>query len=115
MARSSRTRRNRRKSDDYQAPAQQQQQQRARDRSPQQIRPTQPAKSQTGAQRERGGGARGFIGESWAELKKVEWPGRRQLVSATVVVIIAIAVVGTYLAIADYAFSHLVRDVLLRF
>ena len=58
---------------------------------------------------------RGFIGESWAELKKVEWPGRRQLASATLVVIIAIAVVGTYLAIADFAFSRLVRDVLLRF
>ena len=48
-----------------------------------------------------------------AELRKVEWPGRRQLVSATVVVIIAIAVVGAYLAVADFVFSRLVRDVLL--
>jgi preprotein translocase subunit SecE len=112
VARSSRTRRNRRRSDDYQAPASAP---RARDQRAAPVRPAQTAKSQTGAQRERGGGARGFIGESWAELKKVEWPGRRQLASATVVVIIAIAVVGTYLAIADYAFSHLVRDVLLRF
>ena len=112
MARSSRTRRNRR-SDDYQAPASAQRAREQQRQAP--IRPTQPAKSQTGAQRERGGGARGFIGESWAELKKVEWPGRRQLFSATIVVIIAIAVVGTYLAIADFAFSRLVRDVLLRF
>jgi len=111
VARSPRTRRKRR-DDDYQAPASSA---RAREQRPAQIRPTQPSKSQTGAQRERGGGFRGFIGESWAELKKVEWPGRRQLASATVVVIIAIAVVGTYLAIADFAFSRLVRDVLLRF
>ncbi|MBA2536024.1 MAG: preprotein translocase subunit SecE [Actinobacteria bacterium] len=58
---------------------------------------------------------RAFVGESWGELKKVEWPGRRQLFSATIVVIVAIAVVGAYLAAADFAFSRLVRDVLLRF
>lgn len=55
----------------------------------------------------------GFIGESVAELKKVEWPGRQQLVQGTVVVIIACAIVGGYLAIADIAFKHLVQDVLL--
>ena len=66
-------------------------------------------------QRERRGGFRAFTAESWGELKKVEWPGRRQLASATVVVIIAIAVVGAYLAAADFVFSRLVRDVLLRF
>src|SRR6185312_2171129 len=68
VARSPRTRRKRR-DDDYQAPASSA---RAREQRPAQIRPTQPSKSQTGAQRERGGGFRGFIGESWAELKKVE-------------------------------------------
>jgi preprotein translocase subunit SecE len=55
----------------------------------------------------------GFIGESVAELKKVEWPGRQQLMQGTVVVIIACAIVGGYLAIADIAFKHLVQDVLL--
>ena len=60
-----------------------------------------------------GGGTRAFLAESWSELKKVEWPGQRQLVSATVAVIIAIAVVGTYLWIADAAFSRLVRDLIL--
>lgn len=55
----------------------------------------------------------GFVGESVAELKKVEWPGRQQLVQGTVVVIIACAIVGGYLAVADIAFKHLVQDVLL--
>ncbi|MGA9763015.1 MAG: preprotein translocase subunit SecE [Gaiellaceae bacterium] len=55
----------------------------------------------------------GFIGESAAELKKVEWPGRQQLVQGTVVVIIACAIVGGYLALADLAFRHLVQNVLL--
>jgi preprotein translocase subunit SecE len=77
------------------------------------IKPVGQPKSQTGARRERRGGFRGFAGESVAELKKVEWPGRRQLFSATVVVIIAVAVVGAYLWVADLGFSRFVKDVLL--
>jgi preprotein translocase subunit SecE len=113
MARPSRTRRSKR-SDDFQAPAAPARKRDRQDRS-QQVRPTERTKSQTGSQRERRGGFRGFAGESYAELRKVEWPGRRQLISATVVVIVAIAVVGTFLAICDFAFSRLVRDVLLGF
>ena len=109
MARPSRTRRNKR--GDFQAPAQPE---RARTRR-REVRPVQQSKSQAGAQRERRGGFRAFAGESWGELKKVEWPGRKQLVSATVVVLIAIAVTGAYLAAADFVFSRFVRDVLLNF
>jgi preprotein translocase subunit SecE len=111
VARPSRTRRSKR-SEDYQAPAAPAQRPRERRR---QVKPVQQAKSQTGAQRERRGGMRAFTAESYGELRKVEWPGRRQLISASVVVIIAIAVVGAYLAAADFVFSRLVRDVLLRF
>jgi preprotein translocase subunit SecE len=111
MARPSRTRRGKR-SADYQAPATPAA--RRERRAPQQVRPTQQSKSQSGAQRERRGGFRSFVGESYAELRKVEWPTQRQLFSATVVVIIAIAVVGAYLAAADFVFSRFVRDVLLR-
>jgi preprotein translocase subunit SecE len=112
VARPSRTRRGKR-SEGYQAPAPAAAQ-RTRDRR-RQIKPQQQTKSQTGAQRERRGGARGFVSESYGELRKVEWPGQRQLLSATVVVLIAIAIVGAYLAAADFVFSRLVRDVLLRF
>jgi preprotein translocase subunit SecE len=107
MARPSRTRRKR--SADYQAPASAD---RARSRR-REIKPVGQPKSQAGAQRDRKGGFRAFVGESAAELKKVEWPGRRQLFSATVVVIIAVAVVGAYLWVADLALSRFVRDVLL--
>jgi len=113
VARPSRTRRGAKRSDDFKAPAPPAAQ-RTRERS-RQVKPVQQAKSQTGAQRERRGGFRAFAGESYAELRKVEWPGRRQLISATIVVIVAIAVVGAYLALVDFAFSRLVRDVLLRF
>ena len=104
MARQPRTRRRR---DNYQAPAE-----RARQRR-REIKPVGQPKSQTGARRERRGGFRGFIAESIVELKKVEWPGKHQLFSATVVVIIAVAVVGAYLWIADLALSHFVKKVLL--
>jgi preprotein translocase subunit SecE len=109
MARPSRTRRQRKRSADYQAPATADRARARRDR----IKPDYQPKSQTGVQRERRGGFRAFVGESAAELKKVEWPGRRQLFSATVVVIIAVAVVGAYLYVADLALSRFVRDVLL--
>ena len=104
MARQPRTRRKR---DNYQAPAE-----RARQRR-REIKPVGQPKSQTGARRERRGGFRGFVGESIGELKKVEWPGKHQLFAATVVVIIAVAVVGAYLWIADLALSHFVKNVLL--
>jgi preprotein translocase subunit SecE len=102
-----------RRSKDFQSPAPATSAERARERR-RQVRPATETKAQTGQKREREGGARRFIGESVAELKKVDWPGQRQLVSATVVVLIAIFVVGLYLYVADEVFSRLVRDVLLR-
>ena len=109
MARS-RTGRGKR-STDYQPPAAAERLRQRRQR----IKPVGEPKSQTGARRERRGGFRAFVSESIGELRKVEWPGRRQVTSATVVVIIACAVVGTYLYAADEAFSRLVQKVLLNF
>jgi preprotein translocase subunit SecE len=87
--------------------------QRARARQ-QAVRPSaQPQKSQTGARRVPGSGFRRFVSESWAELKKVEWPTQHQVLQGTIVVIIACAIVGAYLWIADLIFKPLVRDILL--
>lgn len=43
----------------------------------------------------------GFVRESWAELHKVEWPNRSQVIQGTIVVLIACAIVGAYLWAAD--------------
>ena len=51
----------------------------------------------------------GFVRESWAELKKVEWPNRAQVVQGTIVVIIACAVVGAYLWGVDQILRPFVR------
>ena len=111
MARSTRTGRQKREA----APAAQQQglSDRARERR-RRVKPVGDVKAQTGVKRERRGGGRQFVAESYGELRKVEWPNQRQLLSASIVVIIAVAVVGFYLWVADEAFSRLVRDVILR-
>jgi preprotein translocase subunit SecE len=61
----------------------------------------------------RGGGVRGFIGESLAELKKVEWPTQNQLIQGVVVVLIACVIVGIFLYASDLVFKRLVQDVFL--
>jgi preprotein translocase subunit SecE len=60
-----------------------------------------------------GSGIRRFIGESAAELKKVEWPGQQQLIQGVAVVLIACVIVGTYLWLSDLAFKRLVQNVFL--
>src|SRR5437763_16788135 len=88
--------------------------QRARSRQ-QAVRPAaQPPKTQTGARRVPGGGFRRFVGESWAELKKVESPTQSQVIQGTIVVIIACAIVRAYLWGADLVCKPSVREILLQ-
>jgi preprotein translocase SecE subunit len=54
-----------------------------------------------------------FLQESWAELKKVEWPDQHQTISGTAVVIIACLIVGTYLWLNDQLWQYLVQHLLL--
>jgi preprotein translocase SecE subunit len=83
-----------------------------RTRAPAPVRPgMQPASTQTGRREPRQRGR--FIRESWGELKKVEWPGRSQVIQGTIVVIIACAIVGTFLYACDQFFKPFVRNVLL--
>ena len=104
----------RRPTDDKQAVEQKSVTQRARARQ-QAVRPSaQPPKTQTGSRRVPGGGFKRFVSESWAELKKVEWPTQSQVIQGTIVVIIACAIVGAYLWFADLIFKPFVRDILLR-
>jgi preprotein translocase subunit SecE len=55
-----------------------------------------------------------FFQESYAELKKVEWPNQQQVISGTAVVLIACLIVGLYLYANDELWSYVVRHVLLR-
>ena len=88
------------------------------DRAPQQRAP-QPARAPAEAQPASAAAAPPrkrfvFVSESWAELKKVDWPGQQQLIQGTAVVLIACFVTGLYLFAADELFRRLVQHVLLR-
>ena len=77
-----------------------------------QVRPSQqPVKQQTGRKTDKQRGQ--FVRESYAELKKVDWPSRRQTFQGVVVVIIACVIVGFYLWGLDQVIRPLVDRVLL--
>ena len=63
---------------------------------------------------ERGGGPIHFIQESIAELRKVEWPDQKAVVSGTAVVLIACVIVGLFLWVNDEVWKYVVQHVLLR-
>jgi preprotein translocase subunit SecE len=53
-----------------------------------------------------------FIGESVAELKKVEWPSQNQVIQGTVVVLVACLIVGLYLYVNDKIWQEVVKRLL---
>jgi preprotein translocase subunit SecE len=85
----------------------------AAQRARQQVRAAEVVKTQPPPERRPGSGVFRFVLESWAELRKVEWPTQRQVIHGTAVVLIACIVVGVYLYAADQAFQNLVEKVFL--
>jgi preprotein translocase SecE subunit len=53
-----------------------------------------------------------FVKESWAELRKVEWPNQNHVIQGTVVVLIACMVVGAYLYLNDIVWKHVVAKII---
>ena len=47
-----------------------------------------------------------------SEMKKVSWPGRQEVISTTLVVIIAVVFFGAYLGIVDVALGAGVQKIL---
>jgi preprotein translocase SecE subunit len=78
------------------------------------VRPTPARAPEVGERRIPGSGFKRFVGESWAELKKVEWPRQNQLIQGVVVVLVACIVVGVFLYGNDLVWKRFVQDVLLR-
>jgi preprotein translocase subunit SecE len=62
--------------------------------------------------REAGPRAGVFLGEVWAELKKVHWPTRQETYAATLVVLIVTVLVAAFLGVVDFAISHVVQAIL---
>ncbi len=55
-----------------------------------------------------------FASDTIAELKKVVWLSRREVVYLTTVVVIVIVVVGAFLGLIDYGFSKLISGVFIK-
>ncbi|ANY67032.1 preprotein translocase subunit SecE [Paenibacillus algorifonticola] len=51
----------------------------------------------------------GFFADSWAELKKVRWPNRKELTSYSIVVVLTITAVTIYFWLLDIGISSLVE------
>ena len=86
------------------------------DRAKQPPRPqrNQPARTKTGSvtkdvQDQRKGSR--FISDVIAELRKVQWPTRPQLMQSTAVVILVVAIVTIYLDIIDTIVSRVVHAI----
>jgi preprotein translocase subunit SecE len=56
--------------------------------------------------------ASGFLGEVWAELKKVHWPTRKETYAATLVVIVITILVALFLGLVDSVVAFILRRTL---
>ncbi len=65
------------------------------------------------AMAKRGGSRFRFIGETIAELRKVVWLSRREIVYLSTLVLIVSLVAGLVLGAVDYGFTGLVEKVFL--
>ena len=53
--------------------------------------------------------ARIFYGETIAELKKATWPTKTELKESTVVVLVGILILGTFLTLTDFSLVNWVE------
>jgi preprotein translocase subunit SecE len=53
-----------------------------------------------------------FLQEFKTEMKKVTWPGRKETVSSTAVVIVTVLIIVLFLGLVDYALGRIVYSVL---
>ncbi|GGG90615.1 MULTISPECIES: preprotein translocase subunit SecE [Paenibacillus] len=50
-----------------------------------------------------------FFADSWAELKKVRWPNRKELTSYSIVVLLTITAVTIYFWLLDIGISSIIE------
>jgi preprotein translocase subunit SecE len=59
--------------------------------------------------------AKQFYLDVRSEMKKVSWPGRQEVISTTIVVIVAVLFFGAYLGVVDVVLGASVQKVLTYF
>lgn len=58
--------------------------------------------------------AKQFLREVKTELKKVTWPSRKDTLSGTLVVLVAVFIIAIFLGIVDSGLSNLIKQLLKR-
>ena len=58
--------------------------------------------------------AKQFLREVKTELKKVTWPSRKDTLSGTLVVLVAVFIIAIFLGIVDSGLSNLIKELLKR-
>jgi preprotein translocase subunit SecE len=64
--------------------------------------------------REKYEGAKQFLREVKTELKKVTWPSRKNTLSGTAVVLVAVFIIALFLGVVDSGLSALIKELLKR-
>jgi preprotein translocase subunit SecE len=57
-------------------------------------------------------GARQFLKEVRQELRKVDWPTRQETIAYSIVVLVSVVVLTTYVFALDYGFSKAILKIL---
>jgi preprotein translocase subunit SecE len=73
-----------------------------------------PATTRRAAQQEKRkrAGVRQFLREVRLELKKVDWPTRKELITYTIVVLVTITVLTSFVFAIDWVFAKLIFNLL---
>ena len=50
-----------------------------------------------------------FVKDAWRELKNVTWPGRKEIIASTVIVVLVTLLLMIYLGVIDFALAKLVK------
>jgi preprotein translocase subunit SecE len=58
--------------------------------------------------------AKQFLREVRTELKKVTWPSRKDTLSGTLVVLVAVFIIAIFLGVVDSGLSNLIKELLKR-
>jgi len=58
--------------------------------------------------------AKQFLREVKTELKKVTWPSRKDTLSGTAVVLVAVFIIALFLGIVDSGLSNIIKELLKR-
>jgi preprotein translocase SecE subunit len=60
------------------------------------------------------GRVRAFLGEVQVELKKCSWPTGRELLESTMVVVVSVVLLSTFVALSDLAVIQILQAILPR-